>query len=153
MGQKGGGGRIERGRESGNIPNTDHDQDAAHGDRAVMGDLPPALHGIKVSIFPRLGHSNGEVQDGHAEHRDHEAEDALPPNDLQRLQSVVIQYPFLQHELCRGEYLRSGNEEDADNRPHGLGCPGLREERWCGFVVFEQRAGQAHNPHSHHDEN
>lgn len=141
------GGKVEtegRGREKKrNVPDTAHDQHAGDGNGAIARDLAQPLPRIEVAVSTRVRAADGLVQDQHAEQGDAQAEDALPAHDLQRLQRVLLQDVFFQHELGGGEDLRAGDQQDADDglqRFGRLGCGrgvlgGGAEEVECGVGV------------------
>lgn len=85
------------------------------------------------------------MQENHSNKSDEETEYSLPTNNLEGLQSVILENPLLHDKLGRGENLSASNEENTNN---GAGsCGGNGRFNGCG-LFFEESTGEANNSHT-----
>lgn len=93
------------------------------------------------------------MQENHSNNSDDKTEYSFPTNDLERLQSIVLKNPFLHDELCRGENLSAGNEENTNNcADSGGGSGGIGllfvDRHGLLFFFFEEGTGETNNSYT-----
>lgn len=115
-------------------PNRHHNRQRAYCNRLIACNLLQTLNCIEVPVLALGSAANGDVQEQHADNSDEEAEDAFPADDLEGLERVVLEDPFLGYELGCGEDLGASDEEDTDNCADCGGGGGGRH-----FMTFDGR--------------
>lgn len=103
------------------LPNTDHDEEARQKHLRVLRPLPPPFSHVERAIAAPLGPADDKVQHHHAEHRDPEPEEALPPDHADGVDGRPLEQPLLQHELRGREHLRPGDHEHAHDGEERVG--------------------------------
>lgn len=137
--------------------NRDHDRDGRKRNSAVAGDLAESLNGVKVSVLALGVAANGNMEDNHSNDGDNEAKNTLPANNLQWLKGVVLEDPFLSHELGCGEDLGTSDEENTDDGSEGsaggvLINRGIVVEFGDKFLFFEEGSSKTDDSNTENDD-
>ena len=110
---------IEHAREN-------HAEQPSPPDTWMMRDLPPSHAHVQRAPTPRGGPAVDDMSDELAGRDYGQAGDAFPADQFQWLDRVARHDSFFEDELAGGQYLRGGNDANAQRRSPRDGCGILR---------------------------